>query len=149
MLNDTTLIEKLKQDMSAQYSDALTFLILYRTYSHEIDDIIDEGWTPEDLLGAFITAAQLFSCKFYQQNLMYLYPLVLHVTNMYADTVKWEQENKGTWKQQFADVNRCCANDMLLVVIGLTLGYDKMREYSELVRITSWNHHHDKDGNPI
>lgn len=127
---------------------ALSFLRLYGQYCHMIDDLVDEGGTHQQLLKTFAHAAEVFNHPFYLRYQPFLYPMVIAITNDYADSVAWEK-NGNEWQMKVADGIRNTANNMIFTVVNLVRGYDAMREISQMVREDSYFRHHDNDGNPI
>lgn len=129
--------------------EAVRFIKAYIEYCHDIDDIIDNAITdPEFILKTFLKAAAIFSSNFYVKHSEQLYPLIIVITNSYADSVQFERSKEG-WKLQASDVLRHCAIDMVLLVVGIVAGYDAVREISPLLREHNYNQHHDAEGKPI
>lgn len=133
--------------------DAVRFFLAWNSYCHAVDDVVDDfslkglPVPAEVLLRLLVQAAALYSSNFYQRYATQLYPLVLTITNAYADSVKWEKSDHSA-KLQMADSLRTYGNEMLLTVIGLVEGWETLREISPLLREHSWNCHHDETGKP-
>jgi hypothetical protein len=130
-------------------ADAQEFLVLWNLYCHEIDDLVDapERPQPEVLLSVFAKAAALYSHAFYVTHHRTLLPVVLLVTNSYADSVAMEPLEG--WPSRVADVIRCAGNEMLCAVALLTGGYNHMRLLSPRLRAASHYEHHDEAGRPM
>lgn len=129
--------------------EAVRFLQSFTEYCHAIDDIIDgDKSKPEDILKTFAGAALLYSSNFYHRYYTQLYPLILTITNNYADSVKWEK-SKEQWRLGVSDVLRSAAHDMICCVVGICCSYDAMREISIEIREATYEKNHDELGNPI
>lgn len=132
---------------------AIQFCDLFYTYCHAIDDLLDtiEDGRPtmpkEEILAIFINAALLYNCPFYLAHRANLFPTVITVTNLYADSVAWERDPRPH-RRAMADVLRCCGDEMMLMVAMITGGWKHMRSLSPRIRETDWLRQHDKDGNP-
>lgn len=131
--------------------EALRFVKEFFEYCHEIDDYVDGDCeqTHENFLAILAKACKLYSCPYYAANHSVLYPIVISITNSYADSVNYEDSKFDKWKHQYADVLRSAGNDMLLAVIQHEFGYKEMREISPWVRAESYYQHHDIQGNPV
>lgn len=147
--HDPHLLRRL-QDILNKEPDAVRFFYAWNDYCHFVDDLVDGDVekTSENILKLCVKAAALYSSNFYTRYSVQLYPVVLTITNSYADSVKWE-DSQEAWKQQHADVLRACGNDMLMVVVGIVDGYDAMREVSEMIRQLSYNQHHTVEGEAV
>ena len=129
--------------------EAQEFLLLWRAYVHEIDDIIDgDRPQPEAILATFASAAMLYSHPFYLKHLQALRQVVLNCTNAYADSVAWEHSDVD-WRAQFADHYRHFGAEMVLAVAGICGGYSHMRAISLELRAVCYNEHHDHDGKAV
>lgn len=129
--------------------DAKNFLIAYHTYTHRIDDIVDEKITDSEfLLKTFELASSIFSSNFWRQYGANLFLVEKLINNDYADSVLYENST-DPWKRHQADVLRHAGNKMVFAVIYLVKGYDALREVSSLIRENSYLHHHDEEGRAI
>jgi hypothetical protein len=130
------------------------FCNLWYAYCHGIDDIIDlkEDGRPtmsnEKILEVFATAALMYNCKFYTDHRPHLFPIVIAVTNLYADSVLWER-SPAAHLRKIADVLRCCGDEMLLMVAIIIGGWSHMRKMSPRIRETDYRLQHDENDNPI
>lgn len=130
------------------------FCSLWYRYAHFIDDIIDlkEDGRPtmsnEDILATFVDAALLYNCPFFVANRQHLFPLVISITNQYADSVAWER-SPVEGKRKIADVLRCCGDEMLLMVAMIVGGWKHMREMSLKIRWRDYELQHDAEGKPL
>ena len=128
--------------------DAMEWLMIWRRYVHDIDDIIDGDRTePEFILATFACAAALYSHPFYLRNIAGLRQLVYNCTNAYADSVAWEKA--GDWRAQFADHYRHFGAEMVLAVAGICGGYEHMRSISPDLRNICYLEHHTPEGEPV
>jgi hypothetical protein len=135
---------------------AAHFLLLWRAYVHAIDDIIDGDMKErEEIIRSFILAQEIYTHGFFIQHGPELKRLVRLVTNAYADSVAWEQDEKE-WRRQIADTLRHAGNEMVLAVVDLCAeaqvpgtGYDAMRSVSLQLRALNYWEHHTPDGRPV
>lgn len=146
---DQRLFDRLNQILTRD-SEAVRFIVAFNEYCHAVDDIIDGDAKvdKEFIIKTFIQATALYSSNFYHKYAVQLYPIVLNLTNSYADSVKWEGAEEK-WKRDISDVLRMSANDMITIVVGLVGGYDAMREVSCLMREVGYNRNHDTQGLPV
>ena len=132
---------------------ALQCCDLWHRYVHGIDDIFDlreDGRVTQNnaqLMDVFWTAAMLYNCEFYVAHQKYLFPIVVHVTNAYADVVDWERDPLEH-RRAIADVQRCCGNDFYFAVAMIIGGVKHLRKVSPLIRETSWILQHDEHDKP-
>lgn len=118
------------------HPDARNFVLLYTKWCHMIDDLIDDNSTnnnPEYILALCAHAGELYSCNFYRTYHALLYPVDFLINNTYADSVKWERSNEA-YKQIASDTLRHTAVDMILLVITILYGREKLRELSPKFR---------------
>lgn len=132
--------------------DAFEFLVNWHMYCHAVDDIID--WPKEDkkvtdemILAAFALAGVCYSTRFYAAHAQELLPVVLLVTNAYADSVNWEHD-PVLKRQYIADVMRHAGNEMVMMVAYICGGWDAMRKLSPALWERSYDDHHEPDGRP-
>lgn len=130
--------------------EAVRFIQAITEYFHSVDDIIDEKIIePERVLKVFIQAAAVYSSNFYHRYYTQLYPLILNITNVYADSIRLEHDEEP-WKRYCGDVLRSVGNDIITIVVGIVSGWEAMRDVSILIREVSYKEHHDKlTGKPI
>lgn len=116
-------------------------------YCHQIDDLIDNRedgkptTTPEQILKIPVNALLLYNHPFYMVHREMLMPVVLLVTNAYADSVAWEKSPSAS-ERAIADVIRCCGNEMFFMVALICGGYEHMRRLSPRIREHSWHLQH-------
>jgi hypothetical protein len=133
--------------------DAVEFCALWMAYVHLIDDILDsrEDGRPtmssEDILGSYALAAALYNSPFYVQHRQMLFPVVLSITNAYADSVAWERSPLNR-RRVIADVLRCIGNDLYFIVAIIVGGWAHCRKVSPLLRERSWILQHTEDDKP-
>jgi hypothetical protein len=127
-------------------AEAMSFLRLWSGYVHGIDDLIDEpGMTNEAKIGLFIQALQVYNHPFYLKHRTSLNPIIIGVTNLYADSVAWEK-SPDAWKQAFSDWARHAGAEMVLAVANLAGGYAHMRRISLELRTVNYCEHHNEKG---
>lgn len=128
---------------------AIHFCSLWFLYCHRIDDLIDNrtGVTNDEILEMLLCAAAIYNCDFYIANRQMLYPIVLMVTNQFADSVAWENDSVEH-RRKMADVLRCCGNEMFFAVAMLVGGWGHVRIWSPKIRERDWLLQHDEKGNP-
>jgi hypothetical protein len=133
--------------------DAMTFCDLWYRYCHAIDDLLDtmEDGRPtmsqEQVLSIFFNAAFLYNCPFYRSNAHLLSPVVVMVTNMYADSVVWERSPIAR-RRIMADVLRTCGDEMYFAVALICGGERHMRDMSLKIRERDWIGQHDDNDQP-
>jgi len=129
--------------------EAMEFCTLWFHYCHLIDDLVDAVDRPENekMLEAFALANALYTTKFYQQNQTMLHPLVMMITNAYADSVKWEKSSVHR-RSTIADVLRCVGNEMFFTVAYVCGGWQHQRSVSSRIRERSWELQHDANDKP-
>ena len=113
------------------YPEAAAFVVEYRNYIHQIDDLIDSPNRPteEELLKTFAQAGALFSMPFWIHHGQLLAVLEQVINNTYCDSVAWEHDTTP-WKKLDAGVLRHAGIDMFYAVLLLTVGREKLREVS-------------------
>lgn len=133
--------------------EAINFCHMWFTYCHAIDDLIDTQisgaitMTPEAILEIFVQANLLYNCSFYRQYQSALQPVVLVITNAYADSVEWEKSDVKR-RATIADVLRCCGNEMFFTVAMICGGWKHARSVSSRIREMSWELQHDDNDQP-
>ena len=146
-LIDAELIET--KWLTCGNESAASFLRLWRSYVHGIDDIIDgEITTPEKIIAVFMQAAFVYSHPFFIEHRAALLQLAVNCTNAFADTVPWEKSDVP-WKREFADHYRHFAAEMVLAIAFITGGYNHMREASGVLREICYKEHHNAKGEPV
>lgn len=123
--------------------DAMAFLDLWYRYCHGIDDLIDtmEDGRPtmakDQIIGLFFKAAILYNTVFFKRHSTFLLPIVLQITNTYADSVAWER-SPVAHRRAMADVMRMAGNEMYNMVALLCGGEQHMRELSPQIKEGDW-----------
>lgn len=139
---------KLYDSVCCGNRDALMFVFHWGIYCHGIDDIIDGNPSmqkSEEIISAFAQANVLYSLPFYRDNWSRLQPVVMLVTNAYADSVSFEGSEEAG-KKTMSDVLRFAGNEMLFAVALICGGYAHMRKLSAEIRENSWRDHHNEQG---
>lgn len=132
------------------------FMNRWQAYVHAIDDIEDGELThPEERLGTFIGALELYTHPFFLRYMAELKPVILLVTSDYADAVAWEK-SKTEWKRREADTLRHSGAAMVRIVAYLCAeahtpgsGYRHLRSFSLEMRTVCYLEHHDEKGQPV
>jgi hypothetical protein len=148
-------IQKEIEKHLAKYPGASEFIIAFGALCHAVDDLIDRD-NPEikdykmlvmDCIGM---ATDLYSCWFYQENVLWLYPIAKNTHRVYSDALAWEKSDVE-WKRQCADVWRCQGNEMVLAVLHhlCHLPPSDLRRISLAMREDSWEQNHTSDGKQI
>jgi hypothetical protein len=133
--------------------EAMEFADLWYRYCHGIDDLLDtrsDGrptMNSEQILWLFALAATLYNHSFFKKWADTLYPIVLLVTNQYADSVAWEN-SPISHQRTMGDCLRICGDEMYNTLAMICGGWQNMRNYSLQIRDRDWINQHDKDGNP-
>jgi hypothetical protein len=126
---------------------AADWLQKWHAYCHAVDDLIDEARGPESLLEVLAQAADLYAHPFWLANCIHLRPLVVAITNAYADSVAWEKSGDSP-ERAMADVLRFAGVEMYCMVAAICGGYAHMRKISPLIRRQTWTANHDEQGRP-
>jgi hypothetical protein len=116
-------------------------------YCHAIDDIIDEQRGPEALLEVLAEAVELYSHPFFLAHWFHLRPVIITITNAYADSVAWEKSGDSA-ERQMADTLRFAGVEMYCMVAAICGGYGHMRKVSPVLRKQTWADNHDEHGKP-
>ena len=132
------LAEQLVRRACLNNEEAMQFLLLWSNYVHGIDDLVDEKTDAEFRIGLFIQALELYNHPFYLKHRLTLNPIIVLVTNLYADSVAWEQSAEA-WQQAFSDHARHAGAEMVLAVAGIVGGYPHMRRLSAETRAVNWS----------
>lgn len=144
---------KLYQEIACGNKDAEMFLYHWTVFAHGIDDIIDDyrdgkPVSAEHFIGVMGQSCVAYTLPFYQVHSARLQPVVMAVTNMYADSVKWERSDDPKLRK-IADGIRSCGNELLCAVALICGGYNHMRSISSRLRERSYKQQHDEQGNPV
>lgn len=115
----------------APFPEAIDFALAYRSYIHSIDDLIDNPNRPtaEEILKVTAIASALFTHNFWRQYGPQLLAVEQMINNTYADSVMWESDALEH-KRTSSDTLRHSGLDMFYSIILVTLGRDKLREFS-------------------
>jgi len=126
---------------------AADWLQKWAKYCHDIDDQIDEQRGPESFLAILAQAVDLYTHPFFLAHWSHLRPLIIIITNAYADSVAWEKSSEAS-ERQMADILRFCGLEMCCLVAAICGGYEHMRKVSPTLRRHTWRDNHDEQGNP-
>jgi len=140
--------------------DAYRWLFRFRDMCHALDDIIDipERRADNQFIGRVSNLyVEVLSDDFYSNRRPHLYPVVKQCHHFYFNSVAWEHSDVS-WKANYADVIRCCTNNMVVAVVelvvleetgNLDVAYEAARDIALLSATKSWCDHHSEDGTPI
>lgn len=137
------------------YPGAAHFIHTYEMLGHAVDDLIDrDNPSISDYsvftLDVFNLALDLYSSKFYHDNMMWLYPIMKVKHRVYSASIVWEHDPEK-WKADYADVLRCCGGGTLLLAVlehVCHLSYQELRRIDAKIREDAWANQHDKEGKP-
>lgn len=125
---------------------ARAFLDAWNNYCHSIDDFIDLKENDfKTFLRILVHANMLYSMPFYQEHTDRLHPLVVLITNNYADSIEWASKHED-WRRNWADTLRFAGNEMVTMVAYLCGGMERMRDISLNLRDLAWSTHHSPEG---
>ena len=126
---------------------AADWLQKWAKYCHDIDDQIDERRGAEAFLAILASAIELYTHPFFLAHWSHLRPIVISITNAYADSVAWEKSEDFS-ERQMADTLRFCGVEMYCMVAAICGGYEHMRKFFPILRKQTWTDNHDAAGNP-
>lgn len=133
--------------------EAMELCDIAYNYFHGIDDLIDtmqDGrplMNKEEMISLFFKAALFYNHPFYKKNQAILFPIILQITNTYADSVAWEQSPKAHLRAM-GDVFRTCGNEFYIMIALLCGGEKHMRSFSAAIKERDWLMQHDVEGYP-
>ena len=131
----------------------MEFNDMWYKYVHAIDDLIDtmvDGrpkMTRDQIIQIFYNAAGFYNCAFFIRHRHLISPIVLSVTNTYANSVSWGRSPYAR-RRAMADVWRTCGDEMYDLVAMIVGGWEHVREVSPLIRDRDWLGQHDEKGRP-
>jgi hypothetical protein len=137
-------IMALYEEAACQQPDAISYLVQWHHYCHELDDLVDE---PADerslplLLNSQARACSLYSAPFFVLHVQFLRPLVLLIASTWGDSVAFEHGPDPGLKT-YADSLRLCGNEMVCAVALLCGGYTHLRQISPRLRAAAWAMQH-------
>jgi len=127
---------------------AKIFAIKYAQYIHAVDDFIDRDQPCDkerphrdlnsQLLDITNMARDVFSCRFYQENIGVLYQIDVLVATQYRDSLKWEHATEE-WKRQASRFLSLCGELMIFTILGLVRGTCVLQENSMKFRDSIWS----------
>ena len=153
MLN--IVIQKEIEKHLAPYPGASDFLIAFGCLCHAVDDLIDrDNPAIKDyqmlVMDCFGLATDVYSCWFYHQNVLWLYPIAKNTHRLYSDALAWEKSDVE-WRRTCADVWRCSGNEMVVAVLEhlCHVPTPDLRRISLALREDSWEVNHTAEGRPV
>lgn len=108
---------------SNENPEAYQWLCAWHGWCHAIDDHVDEGRSPREVVSLCARGAVIFSAPFYRRHAEALGPLVGIIAAQYEKSL----EVSGV----LADALRIAGNQMVLAVAYLTGGTDGVRRTSD------------------
>lgn len=126
---------------------AADFLMKWHGYCHRIDDVVDEGYSPEKFLACLAHAIEVYAHPFFAAHAQALRLVAGTITNAYADSVAWEQDPAG-WRFKVADVLRFAGVEMTMAVALRCGGFEHLRRVSPAIRDFAWQRQHTFQGEP-
>lgn len=151
--DDAIKARKWNEEMCCGNQDAMFFNDLWYSYVHSIDDLVDtmEDGRPvmsrDEMIGLFFKAAMFYNCKFWRTYSEMLFPIVLQITNEYADSVAWEKSPKPHLRTM-GDVMRTCGNTMFKMVAFICGGENHMKLWGRKIQERDFLEQHTEDGYP-
>jgi len=146
----------------ANRPDAFKWLMDFWNMAHALDDIIDipERRADNQFIGSVMNRyIDVFSADFYVNRRHLLYATTKFIHHNYFDSLEWELKDVDVaWKKTYADVLRCGANQILVIVVETVVkeetgdsqvAYEAAREVGLVARVAAWLDHHDEKGLPI
>jgi hypothetical protein len=133
--------------------EAMAFNDQWYRYVHGIDDLIDtmqDGraqMSQDQIIGLFLNAAFLYNTPFFIRHRNLLFPIVLSITNTFANSVAWEKSSLNR-RRIMADVWRTCGDEMYDMVAMIVGGWNHVRVTSPLIRDRDWIGQHDTNDKP-
>lgn len=134
---------------------AKNFLVAYAMLCHAVDDLIDQDNPAHEnytnlALDCMNLALDVYSNRFYHENIVWLYPLLKNKHRVYSASLAWEDSDVA-WKAQYADVLRCGGDEMTLAILDHVchLPYAELRRIDAIFREYTWHRHHTPEGKPI
>lgn len=127
---------------------------LWFKYCHMADDLIDsmEDGRPmmnaEQILELLILAGMFYNCPFFVRHRDVLFPIVLQVTNAFADSVAWER-SPIKHRRTIANVLSAVGDEYYFIVALLCGGWSHMRSISAAIRERDFCAQHDANGERI
>jgi hypothetical protein len=129
------------RDAAGDRPDAIAFLFSFHAYAHMVDDLVDEGCTPDALMEMLAVANSMYASPFWIANSARLSGVLNVVGNTYLDSVHWEKSRDDS-KRHVADVIRLCGNDVVIAVAQIVGGWKHGRRISERLREFAWENQH-------
>ena len=136
-MSPNEMTQQALQRTCLQQPEPMDFLTRWCSYIHAIDDLVDEPTTGEWRIAVFIQALEIYNHPFYLKHRERLNPIIIHVTNLYADAVAWENSDVD-WQKQFSDYARHGGVDMVLAVAFIVGGYPHLRAISGELRAVNY-----------
>lgn len=153
MLN--IVVQKQIEKHLSKHPGAVEFIAAFGALCHAVDDLVDrDNPAVKDykmhVMDCFGLATDVYSCHFYQQHHLWLYPIAKNTHRLYSDSILWEK-SPVEWQKQYADVLRCCGNEMVCAVLEhlCHVPPSELRLISLAMREDSWEQNHTADGGQI
>lgn len=134
-------------------TEARVFVDLFYKLCHALDDLIDckEDGRPtmsnEKIIELWAITALMYNTPYYIKNRTHLFPSILSVTNLYAQSVAWERSPINR-QRIMADILRTVGDHVLFIVALLEGGWSNMRTVTAKIMDADWVLQHRDDDTP-
>lgn len=140
---------------------AYEWVIGFKDLCHSIDDLVDIPERHGDTAYFGLVCNQfveILSADFYTIHKTKLYAIVKTCLHQFFHSAEWERSDAHEWHKKWADVVRCCYNQMVVAVTEIVVleesgsikgAYEAAQEVSRLIVMKSYYHHHLENGKPI
>jgi hypothetical protein len=108
--------------------DAYNFIVLWQTYCHSFDDLVDDKCTVEELINNNLGLAKVMKNKFFSLHAELLYPQIYLSAEAYRAS---EKEEKNTSLGEFLSHE---GNNMIRTVALITGGFQHLIKISQEIR---------------
>lgn len=115
--------------------DAKEFVLLWTTYCHKFDDLVDGDTAPsaENLVECNNVLLRICNSRFFTQHYAALSVVILLTAETYAACERLKK-SESTYEKEWAEMFRHCGNDVLRAVALLTGGEKHLNYVSNLLR---------------
>lgn len=135
-----------KGDQDAMNCNNLAF-----SFFHALDDFRDERedgrpkMNDEQTIEMFAITAAFYNCPFYVRNREMLFPIMLNITNSWADSLMWERSSLKH-RRTIANVLSAVGDEFYMAVALICGGWSHMRAISGKLRERDWLSQHGENG---
>lgn len=119
--------------------EARSFALLFASYCHGIDDIIDgDKQDAAFIVQIFELAATLYSSDFYQKHIGELYPIVKSISVTYVTSVMLDRMTEG-WAKQWAYILKSYGNQMMVAICQIVNPTKALEFNLKLIELSQLN----------